>query len=552
MPPQNRLSLGDIEEIETKRAATLIELHSAIVQEVREAKNWDNAWTLFSDYLCPAIVLGQERQQQQSENDIRMIQFSISAMVRYAPSTAESNAVYVFFLQQCRPPIRDDQTINNCLVSLIYQYAQAKDPEIQRSGLDLIKIALDRGVGLPVYSAHSNAHDHTKHHRFSAENTRKEHILVSVSKPILMLHQLRISADGTTLEPIVTGGGGPGRERGRPSDGGAHRRSNTNNSTSSSSSPRKSNKGDSPLSPKASNKNDNKAEGKHKEPKEEGGEPKEAKDTKEPKEKKRDAKASNNKDKDNKDSTQQQQQQQSAPRKSRQPKLRQEGESASTDASSPTTATGASSTPSSPSSPKTRAHNGRNSKAENNAHSSSDKSPQQKTQENNKKSSRPNSPPKASEKKDKEDKKEKESRSGSRSGGGGGRAAFAGAERNTNNYRSSRDTPSSSGRSTPRQILFVPASTNHLLKSDIDSTATSSSSSTSAAADAAVAAAGSASTSLSSTTTPKRSQSIRRAGAKKARESVDAKEGKDKEPSTTGSLAKDMEKLKLDSAPVQA
>ncbi|KAF9216886.1 hypothetical protein BGZ59_007654, partial [Podila verticillata] len=465
MPPQNRLSLGDIEEIETKRAATLIELHSAIVQEVREAKNWDNAWTLFSDYLCPAIVLGQERQQQQSENDIRMIQFSISAMVRYAPSTAESNAVYVFFLQQCRPPIRDDQTINNCLVSLIYQYAQAKDPEIQRSGLDLIKIALDRGVGLPVYSAHSNAHDHTKHHRFSAENTRKEHILVSVSKPILMLHQLRISADGTTLEPIVTGGGGSGRERGRPGDGGAHRRSNTNNSTSSSSSPRKSNKGDSPPSPKASNNSDNKAEGKHKEPKEEGGEPKEAKDTKEPKEKKRDAKASNNKDKDNKDSTQQQQQQQqqSAPRKSRQPKLRQEGESASTDASSPTTATGASSTPSSPSSPKTRAHNGRNSKAENNTHSSSDKSPQQKTQENNKKSSRPNSPPKASEKKDKEDKKEKESRSGSRSGGGGGRAAFAGAERNTNNYRSSRDTPSSSGRSTPRQILFVPASTNHLL-----------------------------------------------------------------------------------------
>ncbi|KAF9391612.1 hypothetical protein CPB97_006116 [Podila verticillata] len=552
MLPQIRLSLEDIKEIETKRAATLQELHSAIVQEVRNANNWDNAWTLFSDYLCPAIVLGQERQQQQeqghgrlqgpTESDIRMIQFSISVMVRYAPTTAESNAVYVFFLQQCRPPIRDDQTINNCLVSLIYQYAQAKDPEIQRSGLDLVKIALDRGVGLPTYSAHSNSHDHPKHHRFSAENARKEHILVSVSKRILMLHQLQISADGTTLEPITTGGGRSGRERGRPSDGGTHQRSNTNNSTSSSSSPRKSNKGDSPPSPKASNNNGDKAEGKHKEPKE-GGEPKEVKDTKEPKEKKRDAKASNNKDKDNKVSTQQQ----PAPRKSKQPKLRQEGESALTDASSSTTAAGASSTPSSPSSPNTRAHNGRNSKAENNAHSSNDKSPQQKTQENNKKSSRPNSPPKASGKKDKEDKKEKEPRFGPRSGGGGGRAAFAGAERN----RNSRDTPSSSGGSSPRQILFVPASTNHLLKSGIDSTATSSLS-TSAAADAAIAAAGSASTSLSSTTTPKRSQSIRRGGAKKARESVDAKEGKDKEPSTTGSLANDMEKLKLDSAPVQA
>ncbi|KAG0357687.1 hypothetical protein BG005_003244 [Podila minutissima] len=525
-PPQTRLTLEGIQEIETKRAATLSELHSAIVQEVRNAKVWDNAWTLFTDYLCPAIIMSQERLQQQeqghgrltlSENDIRMIQYSISAMVRYAPSTAESNAVYVFFLQQCVPPIRDDPTINNCLVSLIYQYAQAKDLEIQARGLDLVKIALDRGVGLPSYSAHSSAHDHPRHQRFAPENSHKEHILVSVSRPILKLHHMRISADGTTLEPTGPGGAGEGAQR---------------RNTSSSS--RKQNRGDAPSSPKANNK----AEGKHKEPKEEDGEglkevkePKEVRDAKEPKEKKRDAKASkDNKDKGNnkdKDNTQQQ-----APRPKRQPKLRQEGEQpTSTDAGA---SVSSSSTPSSPSSSpnNTRSHH-RNSKAEN-AHSSNNKSPQQKPQEsnNNKKSNRPNSPPKPSNDKKEKDEK-KEPRSGLRSGG---RAAFAGADRNNNNNRNSRDkeTCSSSGRSSPRQILFVPASTNP--KSD------DSSSTTSAAAD--VAAAGSAST--SSASSPKRSSS-RRTGAKKARESTDAKES-----SGSGSLAKDMENLKLDSAPIQA
>ncbi|KAG0313735.1 hypothetical protein BG000_005761, partial [Podila horticola] len=513
-PPQTRLNLEAIQEIETKRAATLSELHSAIVQEVRDAKVWANTWTLFTDYLCPAIIMSQERLQQQeqghgrltlSENDIRMIQFSISAMVRYAPSTAESNAVYVFFLQQCVPPIRDDPTINNCLVSLIYQYAQAKDIEIQARGLDLVKIALDRGVGLPSYSGHSSAHDNPRRRIFAAH---KEHILVSVSRPILDIHQLRISADGTTLEPTGPVGA---------SESGAHRRN-------ISSSSRKQNKGDSPSPLKANN---NKAEGQHREPKEEGGEgpkdvkePKEAKDAKEPKEKKRDAKANN------KDNTQQ-----PAPRQKRQPKLRQEGESTSTDTSSATGAS-VSPTPSSPSpSPNTRSHN-RNSKAEN-AHSSN-KSPQQKPQEsnnnnnnNNKKSNRPNSPPKPSN--DRKDDEKKEPRSGSRSGG---RAAFAGADRNNNRNGRDKEISSSSGRSSPRQILFVPASTNSFKSDD--------SSSTTSVAD--VAAAGSAST--SSASSPKRSAS-RRTGSKKARESTDAKDGKDKEPSGSGSLAKDMENLKL-------
>ncbi|KAG0013143.1 hypothetical protein BGZ81_001208, partial [Podila clonocystis] len=512
-PPQTRLSLEGIEEIETKRAATLSELHSAIVQEVRNAKAWDNAWILFTDYLCPAIIMSQERQQQEqghdrltlSENDIRMIQFSISAMVRYAPSTDESNAVYVFFLQQCVPPIRDDATINNCLVSLIYQYAQAKDQEIQARGLDLVKIALDRGVGQPSYSAHKNAHDHPRHHRFTAENSHKEHILVSVSRPILKLHQLRISTDGTTLEPTGPGGAGEG----------AHRRN-----TSSSS--RNQNKGDSPSSPKTNNK----AEGKHKQPKEgeelkEAKEPKDAKDAKEPKGNKKDAKASkDSKDKDN-NKDQDITQQQAPSRQKRQPKLRQEGESTLTDASS---------TPSSPSSApnNTRSHN-RNSKAEN-AHSSN-KSPQQRPQEsNNKKLNRPNSPPKSSnDKKDKDEKKEP--KSGSRSGG---RVAFAGADRNNRNNRDKETL--SSGHSSPRQILFVPASTNPSKSDDSSSTP-------SAAAD--VAAAGSAST--SSASSPKRSS--RRTGAKKARESTDASDSKDKESSGSGSLAKDMENLKLDSTP---
>ncbi|KAF9928515.1 hypothetical protein FBU30_002314 [Linnemannia zychae] len=129
--------------------------------------------------------------KQATREDIRLIQFSIAALVRYAPSTAESNVVYMFYLQR-QPPIRNDETIDNCLVSLIYQYAQVNnDPELQAKGLDLIKVALERGIGLPSYQSRTTKRNQG---RYSGS------ILASVSHSILVQQGLQISQDGRSLE----------------------------------------------------------------------------------------------------------------------------------------------------------------------------------------------------------------------------------------------------------------------------------------------------------------------------------------------------------------
>ncbi|CAO3567727.1 unnamed protein product [Mortierella alpina] len=127
---------------------------------------------------------------------------SIASLVRYAHSPEDSNTIFLFYLQS-EPPVREDRTIDRCLINLIYRYAQSKDVTERSKGLDLIHLALHRGIGLPTYNAFNNAKA-SWHHQ---NKKRDEGILTSVSRPILNIHKLRISADGRTLEPNVPGTG---------------------------------------------------------------------------------------------------------------------------------------------------------------------------------------------------------------------------------------------------------------------------------------------------------------------------------------------------------
>ncbi|KAG0244071.1 hypothetical protein BGW41_000499 [Actinomortierella wolfii] len=206
-------------------------IYKAIVEEVKWRRNWTNAWQLFDIFLCPVILASTPSSQVDDDDDkennqgnnnklalnrelsaqeIQWIQWAISALVRYAPNPQEANRVYMFFLQQCRPPLRDDQTINHCLVSLIYQYAQVKgNNALMAQGLDLIQVALDRGVGLPTYEVIQStskqkkrmAYERLQQQKGNAINTspQKNSILASVSRPILRYHHLTISDDGRSL-----------------------------------------------------------------------------------------------------------------------------------------------------------------------------------------------------------------------------------------------------------------------------------------------------------------------------------------------------------------
>lgn len=225
------INLQDIEELDETHLR-IRHLHFAITEEARQRKNWINAMAIFTSYLAPLVLAAQKngssaeaassssasqdapapsgaRYNEESSlvaevvkgdavltpTDVNFIQYSISTMVRYAPSPAEANVIYMFFLQQCQLPVRNDDTIDTCLISLIYQYAQAKDdPELQDKGLDLIKVALERGVGLPSYQSRKSLPKNR------VQYPQKETILASVSKPILIRHQLQITEDGLALE----------------------------------------------------------------------------------------------------------------------------------------------------------------------------------------------------------------------------------------------------------------------------------------------------------------------------------------------------------------
>ncbi|KAG0267179.1 hypothetical protein DFQ27_009083 [Actinomortierella ambigua] len=255
---------------EAKNPPGVEAIYKAIVDEVKWRHNWANASQLFDGFLCPLILactpsepaavgtMGEEEEEEEEEEgqgdkeegaapstssssssatgssdnqssdqeapaamppkmklnreltaqEMQWIQFAISALVRYAPGPLEANRVYMFFLQQCRAPLRDDRTINHCLVSLIYQYAQVKgnDPLLAQ-GLDLIQVALDRGVGLPSYEATPSVSQRQRRIHYEKELQRQgktvkpnnNSILASVSRPILRYHRLRISEDGRTL-----------------------------------------------------------------------------------------------------------------------------------------------------------------------------------------------------------------------------------------------------------------------------------------------------------------------------------------------------------------
>ncbi|KAF9356504.1 hypothetical protein BGX26_005158 [Mortierella sp. AD094] len=227
------LTLQNIESsnLSSPEMIKIYHLHHAIVTEVRDENNWDNALKLFTTYLAPIVVASQKAAaaatgttvprinsgrkynkessrmidfnekhngngtRQLNEEDVRLVQFAISAMVRYAPSVTESNILYMFYLQ-CEPPIRCDETIDKCLVSLIYQYAHS-DPELQVKGKDLIEVALSRGIGLPDYKAIASR----KHKLLRIQPRNDTGILRNVSEPILRLLKLQISNDGRSLVP---------------------------------------------------------------------------------------------------------------------------------------------------------------------------------------------------------------------------------------------------------------------------------------------------------------------------------------------------------------
>lgn len=121
-----------------------------------------------------------------SADEIRHLQWSIANLVRYAPCPDESRIVYMFYLR-CDPPFRDEYTTNHCLASLIYVYGQSRDPAVRVQGLDLITIALDRGMGLPGSGG-------------APRGTAGQTLLANVSIPILKQVKLRISDDGRVLE----------------------------------------------------------------------------------------------------------------------------------------------------------------------------------------------------------------------------------------------------------------------------------------------------------------------------------------------------------------
>jgi len=213
-----------------KDTARIYHVHHAIVNEGRDRKNWDAAYELFRNYLVPFVNAYQKAQSiaaktpgafrtvvqtkdsvslrevqqksaqpwklQFSEADIRNIQWSIANLVRNAPTPEDSRVVYMFYLQS-DPPLRNDETINHCLVSLIYVYAQVRNrPEVQKQGLDFIEIALERGIGLPEYKAAGDSKP------ANAVWDANGSILGRVSAPILRLHGLRITADGRKLEQL--------------------------------------------------------------------------------------------------------------------------------------------------------------------------------------------------------------------------------------------------------------------------------------------------------------------------------------------------------------
>ncbi|KAF9982671.1 hypothetical protein BGZ65_002599 [Modicella reniformis] len=189
-------------------------VHSAIVYESRVAKNWKNACTIFKDYLVPftnfyqraaenpgqgfhwRVTLWDALQEDSYprrvyEDDIRLIRWSISSLVRYAPTVSESRIMFMYLLK-LKPPLRTEESINHCLGSLIYHYNQERDLEVQKQGVDFVRIALKRGLGKLDY-------DTSTRNTNPARNGR-DTFLNSVSYRVLKANRIQISDNGLSLE----------------------------------------------------------------------------------------------------------------------------------------------------------------------------------------------------------------------------------------------------------------------------------------------------------------------------------------------------------------
>ncbi|KAF9973165.1 hypothetical protein BGZ65_009413, partial [Modicella reniformis] len=190
----------------------IAEVHNAVVYEVRDTKNWNNAFTILKDYLAPFADAVQRAAENPShapkkrislwdarrrpltmrpiEDDFRLMRWSIGSLVRYAPSISESRTVFMFFLK-LNPPLRDDETINHCLASLIFRYNAERNTDIRRLGVDLVRIALERGMGTLEYdiATHNNR-----------PRNGRETFLARVSHYVLRSKGFQISDDGLSLE----------------------------------------------------------------------------------------------------------------------------------------------------------------------------------------------------------------------------------------------------------------------------------------------------------------------------------------------------------------
>ncbi|CAI2173447.1 19158_t:CDS:1 [Funneliformis geosporum] len=210
--------------IETMRLAgqtpTLTELNQAIVSEAKYHHDWYAAASLFEDFdkivwerlsrlshnkqnnsdkekvqsddicydLLPILSLNQIWEdtptalQPLTPKELKLIRCVYQIMIRYAPSVKEANYYYLHLLHNhLDTPIYDDECINHCLNSLIYLISTSNIKDYLEIGLELVEIALSRGIGKDPSG-----------------------ILESVSKNILAYHGLKMRRDGfvTKVLPV--------------------------------------------------------------------------------------------------------------------------------------------------------------------------------------------------------------------------------------------------------------------------------------------------------------------------------------------------------------
>lgn len=213
-PPHSSICFCTKYTIDTMREhgqkPTLTELNQAIMSEAKYNLDWSAATILFQDFdelvwdrLSRLNKSGRRKKVDQckefrqslkelwlqtpatlrpmSNTEIRYIRQVYQIMTRYAPSIKEANKYFLHMLRNhLDTPIYDDDCINLCLNSLIYLISISEFDEFLGKGIELVQIALDRGLGI----------------------NKAGKLLKNASKGILSYHGLRISKDGRSLENI--------------------------------------------------------------------------------------------------------------------------------------------------------------------------------------------------------------------------------------------------------------------------------------------------------------------------------------------------------------